>query len=122
MCQENTGYVTAFSTQNFLVEATEIVDISEKIVALLAPANTVVFGSTDTINFSWDPVLEADTYSFQIAIPSFENATEIIKNESTTTSTFSVSNLAVNSYEWRVRALNSTYQTSYSTQNFTVEE
>ena len=116
------GYVTAFSTQNFLVEATEIVDISEKIVALLAPANTVVFGSTDTINFSWDPVLEADTYSFQIAIPSFENATEIIKNESTTTSTFSVSNLAVNSYEWRVRALNSTYQTSYSTQNFTVEE
>lgn len=119
---ENTGYVTAFSTQNFLVEATEIVDISEKIVALLAPANTVVFGSTDTINFSWDPVLEADTYSFQVAIPSFENATEIIKNESTTTSTFSVSNLAVNSYEWRVRALNSTYQTSYSTQNFTVEE
>ena len=119
---ENSGYVTAFSTQNFSVDAMDVVDISENNVALLAPVDAVVFGPTDTINFSWDPVLEADTYSFQIAIPSFENATEIIKNESTTTSTFSVSNLAVNSYEWRVRALNSTYKTSYSTQNFTVEE
>ena len=87
----------------------------------LAPADAVSFGATDTINFSWDPVLDADTYSFQIAIPSFENATEIIKNETTVATTFSVSNLAVNSYEWRVRALNPTFQTSYTTQKFTVE-
>lgn len=118
---ENTGYATAFSTQSFLVEPSEDVDISETTVVLLAPADAVSFGSMDTLNFSWDPVSNAETYSFQIATPTFENATEIITNETTVTTTFTVSNLAVKSYEWRVRALNPTYQTSYTTQKFTVE-
>ena len=114
---ENSGYTTAFSTQSFLVESTDDVDISETIVVLLAPADAVSFGPTDTINFSWDPVLNAETYSFQIAIPSFENATEIIKNETTIATTFSVSNLAVNSYEWRVRALNPTFKPAIPLKN-----
>ena len=118
---ENSGYTTAFSTQSFLVESTEDVDISETTVVLLAPADAVSFGTTDTINFSWDPVSDAESYTFQIAIPNFENATEIIKNEITVATTFSVSNLAVNSYEWRVRALNPSFQTNYTTQKFTVE-
>jgi len=118
---ENSGYTTAFSTQSFLVESTDDVDISQTTVVLLAPADAVSFGATDTINFSWDPVLNAETYSFQIAIPSFENATEIIENEITNATVFSVSNLAVNSYEWRVRALNPSFQTNYTTQKFTVE-
>jgi len=119
---ENSAYTTAFSTQSFLVESTDDVDISEETVVLLAPANAVSFAPTDTINFSWDPILNAETYSFQIAIPDFDNATEIITNEITIATTFSVSNLAVNSYEWRVRALNPTYQTNYTIQKFTVEE
>lgn len=118
---ENSGYVTAFSTQSFLVESTEDVDISQQTVVLLAPANAVSFGTTDTINFSWDAVSDANTYSFQIAIPDFENATDIITNETTVNTSFTVSNLEANSYEWRVRALNPTYQTNYTTQKFTVE-
>ncbi len=118
---ENSGYTTAFSTQSFLVKSTADIDISEQSVVLLAPADAVSYGTTDTINFSWDSVLFAETYSFQIAIPNFENATEIIKNETTIATTFSVSNLAANSYEWRVRALNPTFQTNYTTQKFTVE-
>ena len=118
---ENSGYTTAFSTQSFLIESTDDVDISEATVVLLAPADAVSFGATDTINFSWDPVSNAATYSFQIAIPNFENATEIITNETTVAATYSLSNLAVNSYEWRVRAINPTFQTDYTTQKFTVE-
>lgn len=118
---ENSGYTTAFSTQSFTVESTDDVDISEETIVLLAPADAVSFGTTDTINFSWDSVLNAETYSFQIATPNFENATEIITNETTVNTVFSVSNLAANSYEWRVRALNPTYQTNYTTQKFTVE-
>jgi len=118
---ENSGYTTAFTTQRFLLESMDDVDISERSVVLLAPAEGVNFAATDTLNFSWDPVLDAGSYSFQIAIPSFENATEIITNESVSSTAFSVSNLAVNSYEWRVRALNPTYQTAYTAQKFTIE-
>jgi len=118
---ENSGYVTPFSSQNFEVQAPEAVDISSEIVELLAPGDGLVFATTDAINFSWDPVANANSYSFQIAIPSFDNTTQIISNETISATTFSVSGLEVSSYQWRVRALNFTYETAYTTQSFTVE-
>jgi hypothetical protein len=118
---ENSGYVTPFSSQNFEVQAPEAVDISSEIVELLAPGDGLVFATTDAINFSWNPVANANSYSFQIAIPSFDNTTQIISNETISATTFSVSGLEVSSYQWRVRALNFTYETAYTTQSFTVE-
>lgn len=119
---ENSGYVTAFSIQDFLVELPDAVDISTKSVVLLAPAEGLSFTPTDKLNFSWESLLNAESYSIQIAVPNFENVIEIISNETLTATSFSTSNLAVNNYEWRVRALNSDSQTVYTTQSFIVEE
>lgn len=119
---ENSGYHTVYVTQNFSVNTSQQMDISDATVELLAPGNAVTFTSDDTINFSWELITGADNYIIQIARPSFQNATEILENEMTSVPTFSISNLAVAAYEWRVKALNSSYETNYTTQSFTVEE
>ncbi len=119
---ENSVYESAYTTQSFTVLETDDEDISSEDVILLAPADGLVFDETDTINFSWETLLYADSYTIQIATPDFENAIEIIENESVTVDTFSISSLDANDYEWRVRAENDTYQTEYTTQSFTVEE
>ncbi len=118
----NSAYETAYTIQSFSILETEAVDISNESVVLLAPADAVVFNTTDTINFSWESVLNAENYIIQIATPNFDNATEIIENETVVNTSFSISNLEANSYEWRVKALNSAYETGYTTQSFTVEE
>lgn len=119
---ENSVYESVYTTHSFIVLETDDEDISSEDVALLAPADGLVFDETDTINFSWEPLLYAESYTIQIATPNFENPIEIIENESVTVETFSISSLGANDYEWRVRAENHTYQTEYTTQSFTVEE
>lgn len=119
---ENSGYATAYSTQNFTVDTSEPVDISNEQVNLLAPSNNVVFSSTDVINFSWETVSNAENYTVQIATPNFGNAIEITQNETTSNINFSASSLAIGDYEWRVKASNATYETDYTTQTFSVEE
>lgn len=119
---ENSDFQTAYTTQSFNVTESDAVDISNETVVLLAPADTIVFTTTDTINFSWENVLNLETYTIQIATPDFANAIEIIENEIVNTTSFSVSNLEALNYEWRVKAQNSDYETIYTTQSFTVEE
>lgn len=119
---ENSVYESAYTTQAFTVLETDDEDISSEDVTLLAPADGLVFDETDTITFSWETLLYAESYTIQIATPDFDNAIEIIENESVTVETFSTSSLDANDYEWRVRAENDTYQTEYTTQSFTVEE
>lgn len=119
---ENTNYQTPFTTQSLTINESDPIDISNEQVVLLAPANGTSFTITDTINFSWDAVTNADNYVIQIATPDFANATEIIENETVNATSFSVSNLASQSYEWRVKATNTNFETPYTTQNFTVAE
>lgn len=119
---ENSDYQTAYTTQSFRVSESDAVDISDEEIVLLAPANAVVFNTTDIINFSWEAVLNAENYTIQIATPNFQNAIEIIENEVVNSSSYSVSNLEAQTYEWRVKAQNSEYETDYTKQSFTVEE
>ena len=119
---ENSNYQTPYTTQSFSITESDAVDISNEEVILLAPADNLIFLTTDTINFSWDMVLNAEEYTIQIATPDFASAIEIIENEIISTTVFSVSNLEAQDYEWRVKAQNSDYETSYTAQNFTVEE
>ncbi len=118
----NSDYRTAYTTQSFSITESDAEDISDEEVVLLAPANAIVFTTIDTINFSWETVLNADTYTVQIATPDFENALEIIENEIVNSTNFSVTNLEAQEYEWRVKAQNFSYETNYTTQSFTVEE
>lgn len=97
----------------------EVPDISQKEVMVLAPTEDVVINETN-INFSWNTVEDADTYKLQIATPDFEVATQIVLDTTITTTNFSKV-LDLGTYQWRVRAENSDYQTNYTTQSFTVE-
>ena len=97
----------------------EVPDISQKVVVVLAPTEDVVINETN-INFSWNTVEDADTYKLQIATPNFEEATQIVLDTTITNTNFTKT-LDLGSYQWRVRAENSDYQTNDTTQSFTVE-
>ncbi|EGV42230.1 hypothetical protein BZARG_383 [Bizionia argentinensis JUB59] len=119
---ENSDYHTKYATQGFSVLESDAVNISNEDIILLAPANSIIFNTTDTINFSWETILNAENYTIQIATPNFANALEIIENETVNTTSFSISNMDAQGYEWRVKARNLEYETAYTIQSFTVEE
>lgn len=96
----------------------EVVDISEETVIVLAPLDGVVIEDAN-VTFTWDAVLEAESYKIQIAKPSFEAAQQIITDSIVTTTFFNRTLLSGN-YEWRVRAENSDYATAYTKQKFKV--
>jgi len=89
-------------------------------ITALAPTNNSVLAEGD-ITFSWDVLQDATQYRLQIATPTFENASQILLDSTMILTNFSNS-LQLGNYEWHVRSENSEYQTSYTTQNFTVEE
>ncbi|MEP5339998.1 MAG: hypothetical protein ABJL44_18450 [Algibacter sp.] len=98
---------------------TEVVDISEKNVSVLAPLNESIINSNEVI-FTWDTLEDAEQYKIQIAQPSFLEATQIALDSTVTTTTFSKT-LQPGPYEWRLRAENSDYQTVYKTFGFYVD-
>ena len=99
-------------------EAIFVEDISENAVVLLAPTNNSVITS-GTIVFNWQEIVDASEYEVQIARPSFESATQILLDSLATITTLS-KELAVGDYQWRVRALNSEYNTDFGTHSFSV--
>jgi hypothetical protein len=117
---ENSDYATVYTTQKFTVAAPDPVDISSKQVVIAALANNATFLTTDTINFSWEAVEDANEYNIQIATPDFENPNETLKDEIITSTSFSISNLSANSYKCRVKAKNSGYETGYTEIGFVV--
>lgn len=96
-------------------------DISEIIVEILAPTDGVEL-TVGTQTFSWNQVEDADTYSIQIATPNFENATQILLDSVTTETSIAKELLTSGEYQWRVKAVNSEYETNYTTNSFSVIE
>lgn len=97
----------------------ELEDISRDAVTLIAPYNNAVL-HTATLNFTWEPVVDAENYQIQIAAPNFENPLQIVVDSTITTHNLLI-DLESNSYEWRVKAKNSGYETLYTQQAFTIE-
>lgn len=106
-----------------LISCSDIIgveDISSKSVNLIAPSdNTIV--DVSEVTFTWEGVVESETYHLQIATPNFENATQIVEDTLITRLNFTKS-LEPKSYEWRVRGENSAYATAYTIQSFNVED
>jgi len=96
---------------------TEVENISEKTVTVLAPKNDTVIDSIAI--FTWEALDDAENYHVQVAKPSFENASQIVVDTLVVKTSYSKA-LTTGSYEWRVNAENSEYKTVYSTQNFSV--
>lgn len=103
----------------------EVADISEQQVEIVAPKNSTVVENTQ-VNFTWNGVADADTYLIQIARPNFREASQIILDttivlDSTYIGTKAIKTLDNGDYEWRVKALNSDYETEFSSSVFQVE-
>jgi hypothetical protein len=109
-------FTAFFTCEELLLED----DITQEIVEVIAPTDNSVLTIT-TVNFSWEPIEFADKYHLQIAVPSFQNALQVVEDTLITQTNFTKS-LVPENYEWRVKALNSAYQTSYTTQAFSIEE
>ena len=98
----------------------EVANISNRTVTVLAPTDNSVLTLTD-INFSWNSIEDAEQYRLQIATPSFEMANQIVLDTIITDTNFTHT-LTSGSFQWRVRAENSGFETAYTTQSFTVED
>jgi len=103
----------------------EVTDISNDQVTLLAPLNNTVVADS-LVNFNWNSVNEAESYLVQIATPNFENASQIVLDSviviDTSFTGTSVSRMLLdNTYEWRVKAFNSDFETDFSLSRFRVE-
>lgn len=94
-------------------------DISQDNVQIIAPTNAVII-EAGTISFNWNPVDDSTEYQVQIATPNFVQASQIVEEQTTTTTSLTF-DLEANEYEWRVKAINSAYETTYTTNRFTVE-
>ncbi|UJH68665.1 hypothetical protein [Allomuricauda sp. SCSIO 65647] len=103
----------------------EVPDISGQQVELLAPSEGSVV--TDSIvNFNWNGVNDADSYLVQVATPDFENAAQLVLDsvmviDSTFVGTRISKQLSNSTYEWRVKAQNSGFETEFSISGFTVD-
>lgn len=87
-------------------------DISGETLLLVAPVNNASFSSTG-VTFTWEKLGGASGYQLQIASPDFTNALRIVADTIVTGSSFT-QQLPVGSYEWKVRALNGSSNTDYS--------
>ena len=95
-------------------------DISEEPVVLIAPSDGAALTET-AIALSWEPLEDADAYQLQIATPSFEMALQVVSDTIVVVNHFPV-NLSSGDYEWRVKGLNSAYETVFTTRSFTITE
>ena len=96
-------------------------DLNDKKVSLNSPYSGFSTSNTE-ITFWWEELNNAESYKFQLVSPNFTNIEELI-NESELSSNKITLTLSPGTYQWRVKAVNSTSETNYSTANsLTVNE
>lgn len=93
-------------------------DISNAKIVVLAPNDNAQFFST-SVSFTWEPVKYATKYRLQIAKPNFASAISIVLDTEITATTFT-QQLNIGQYEWRVKAINSNYETNYISRKINV--
>jgi hypothetical protein len=108
------SFLMLFSCEGVILET----DITEQKAVLLAPYDKAQFYST-SVTFSWENVADATKYHLQIAKPNFENPLQIVLDTTITNISFT-QQLPVADYEWRVAAVNSAYNTPFTSRFFTV--
>lgn len=85
-------------------------DIADESVFLIAPPDG--FSSNKaSINFSWEPLEDAESYALQIVSPNYDTIEQIIFDTLTNSTSLSLS-LSPGSYEWSVLGQNSAYSSA----------
>jgi len=93
-------------------------DISDHEISLIAPADGTVLFSTG-ITFSWNKIENAEKYHLQIAKPNFLAPAQIVLDTLISNTNFT-QQLNIGKYEWRIKAVNSGYETTYKTWAFEI--
>jgi len=93
-------------------------DLTKKDITLVAPVNNAEFNST-SVAMTWLTVENATGYRLQIAKPDFANPIQIVLDTIVSRNTYAAQ-LNVGSYEWRVKAVNSAYETAFRNRFFTI--
>ncbi|QTE21139.1 hypothetical protein [Polaribacter cellanae] len=99
-------------------EALFVDDITQDAVIILAPKNNSQLES-GKITFHWEKLSDTLSYQIQIATPNFENAKQILLDSLTKKNTIS-KELSTGEYQWRVKASNTNFSTTYTTANLTI--
>ncbi len=103
----------------------EEVDISERQVTLFAPLDNTTVNS-NTVNFNWDRVEDASSYRFQLATPNFQETQQLVLDSIFVVDSLNrvatqiQRSLTNGNYQWRIKGMNSGFETSYSSSSFTV--
>nr|WP_299339491.1 hypothetical protein [Allomuricauda sp.] len=103
----------------------EEVDISDRRVVVFAPLDSTVV-SSNSVNFNWDRVEDATSYRFQLALPNFMDTQQLVLDSIFELDTLNQvgtqlqHDLENGSYEWRIKALNSGFETPYTQSSFVV--
>lgn len=114
-------------TQSFISceDILEETDITEKQVTVLAPLD----GSTiadNQIRFNWQELEGADSYRIQVALPSFDNASQILMDSLVVRDSLDQIDthfqlpLLNGNYQWRIKGLNSGFETPFALMDFIV--
>lgn len=104
----------------------EVPDISNQTIPVLAPSEGSVL-ITNAVGFNWQTIDNVTTYRVQIATPNFENTTQIILDSIISEDTLGRiktridQSLLNGKYAWRVKGLNSDYETVYTSITFHVD-
>lgn len=98
-------------------------DISEDQISVIAPVDGAIL--EEGLNtFTWEELEFADQYQLQIARPNFETPSQVVFDTLVGDSTQVVRNLTLSltaeTYQWRIRGLNSEFMTDYTTANIEV--
>jgi len=95
----NNGGSSNFTTYNLKIDTTS--NLAFQLVIPIAPVNNCLTGSK-TISFSWNSLASANKYQIQVL-----NSTSAIIKDSTTTNTTFITTLSTGGvFTWKVRALN----------------
>ncbi len=103
------------SCKEFLEE-----DISERQISLTSPGKEAVL-STYTVTFRWEEMEDALSYRLQIATPGFDSLDYIVEDTLVSDLKYTLS-LQPGRYQWRVRGVNGSSQSGYTTQSFLIYE
>lgn len=112
---KNSAGSTGYTTYNLTIDTTS--NLSNQLVQATNPINNFITGNS-TITFNWNPLSSATLYQLQI----INASSAIIKDTTTTNTSYYWSNVNGGSYTWKVRALNGFSISQYnSPQNFTID-
>ncbi|MCV9387450.1 hypothetical protein [Reichenbachiella ulvae] len=93
-------------------------DLSEITPVILAPANAAQF-QPGSVVFWWEEIPEAESYDLLIMSPSFDNPVSVIYDESLEDTKVEL-DLAEGSYEWSLKAINSSSESQEVRSTLTV--